>query len=62
LILRGSRDFASIEDYRRFVDMLVARRNKQRAAPVQAEQTHLKGLVARVRVWLSFPLPVDLVK
>ena len=47
LILRGSRDFASIEDYRRFVDMLVARRNKQRAAPVQAEQTHLKPLPQR---------------
>ena len=28
LILRGSRDFACVKDYRRFVDMLVARRNR----------------------------------
>ena len=36
LILRGSREFASIEDYRRCVDMLVARRNWQRADAIQA--------------------------
>ncbi|MFN4159477.1 MAG: hypothetical protein ACK4GO_13875 [Gemmobacter sp.] len=47
LILRGSRDFACIEDYRRFVDMLVARRNRQRATAVQAEQPHLKSLPQR---------------
>jgi hypothetical protein len=47
LILRGSRDFACAEDNRRFVDMLVARRNKQRFAAVQAEQTHLKPLPQR---------------
>lgn len=47
LILRGSRDFACIEDYRRFVDILVARRNKQRAAAVQAERAHLKPLPQR---------------
>ena len=47
LILRGSRDFACIEDYRRFVDMLVARRNKQRTDAVQAERTHLKPLPQR---------------
>lgn len=47
LILRGSRDFACIEDYRRFIDVLVARRNRQRAAAVQAEQKHLKPLPPR---------------
>ena len=47
LILRGSRDFACVEDYRRFVDMLVARRNKQRVAAVQAERMHLKPLPQR---------------
>lgn len=47
LILRGSCDFACVEDYRRFVDMLVARRNRQRAAAVQAERAHLKPLPQR---------------
>jgi hypothetical protein len=47
LILRGSRDFATIEDYRRFIDTLVARRNKQRVAAVQAERAHLKPLPQR---------------
>ncbi|MBV0913766.1 IS21 family transposase [Rhodobacteraceae bacterium ASV31] len=47
LILRGSRDFACIEDYRRFVDFLVARRNRQRAAAVQAERAHPKPLPPR---------------
>ena len=47
LILRGSRDFASIEDYRRFVDLAVARRNKQRAGAVQAERAHLQPLPQR---------------
>ena len=39
LILRGSRDFATIEDYRRFIDTLVARRNKQRVATLKAAST-----------------------
>ena len=47
LILRGNRDFASIADYRRFVDLLVARRNRQRADAVLAERGHLKPLPAR---------------
>lgn len=47
LILRGSRDFACVEDYRRFVDMLMARRNRQRATAVQAERAHLKPLPQR---------------
>ena len=47
LILRASRDFACIEDYRRFVDLAVARRNRQRADAVQAERAHLKPLPQR---------------
>lgn len=47
LILRGSRDFACVDDYRRFVDMLVARRNRQRANAVQAERAHLMPLPPR---------------
>ena len=47
LILRGNRDFASIADYRRFVELLVARRNRQRADAVLAERAHLKPLPAR---------------
>jgi hypothetical protein len=47
LILRGSRDFATIDDYRRFVDMAVARRNKQRTDAVQVERAHLRPLPQR---------------
>lgn len=47
LILRGSRDFVCVEDYRRFVDLAVARRNKLRADAVQAERAHLKPLPKR---------------
>jgi hypothetical protein len=37
LILRGSRDFASVADWRGFVDQLVARRNRRREAAVRIE-------------------------
>ena len=47
LILRGSHDFATIEEYRCFIDLTVARRNKQRGAAVQAERAHLKPLPQR---------------
>ena len=47
LILRGSHDFATIEEYRCFIDLTVARRNKQRVAAVQAERAHLKPLPQR---------------
>lgn len=47
LILRGNRDFASLADYRRFVNLLVARRNRQRADAVLAERAHLGVLPAR---------------
>lgn len=47
LILRGSSDFETVEDYRRFVDLLVARRNKRRADACGVERAHLKPLPQR---------------
>ena len=53
LILRGDRDFASLADYRTFVDQLVARRNRRREAAAlrplpQRRTTDFIELVARV--------------
>ena len=47
LILRGDRDFASLADYRTFVDQLVARRNRRREAAVRVEMAALRPLPAR---------------
>ena len=47
LILRGSRDFATLADYRHFVDQLVARRNRRREAGVRAEIAALRILPSR---------------
>ena len=47
LIQCCNRDFASIADYRRFVDLVVARRNRQRADAILAERGHLKPLPTR---------------
>ena len=47
LILRGDRDFASLAEYRRFVDQLVARRNRRREARVRAETAALRPLPPR---------------
>ena len=47
LILRGSRDFASLVEYRRFIDQLVARRNRRREARVRAETAALRPLPPR---------------
>jgi hypothetical protein len=47
LILRGSRDFAEIADWRRFVDELVARRNRRRDAAVRIEMATLRPLPVR---------------
>jgi hypothetical protein len=44
---RGSRDFASIEDYRRFVEGEVARQNRRRGALVDEERRVLKALPPR---------------
>ena len=47
LILRGSRDFASLADWRRFVDELVARRNRRRDGALRIEMAALSPLPAR---------------
>lgn len=47
LILRGSRDFAEIGEWRRFVDELVARRNRRREDAVRIEIAALGPLPAR---------------
>ena len=47
LILRGSRDFAELADWRRFIDELVARRNRRREAAVRTEMAALKPLPER---------------
>lgn len=47
LILRGSRDFVSADDYWGFIDLAVVRRNRQRADAIQAERAHLKPLPQR---------------
>ena len=47
LILRGSRDFAELADWRRFVDELVARRNRRRENAVRIEAAALRSLPAR---------------
>ena len=47
LILRGSRDFAELADWRRFVDELVARRNRRREAAVRTEMAALRPLPSR---------------
>ena len=43
-ILRGSRDFASVADWRGFVDQLVARRNRRRVASMRIETAALWSL------------------
>jgi hypothetical protein len=47
LILRGSRDFADLSDWRRFLDELVARRNRRREAALRIEMAALRPLPAR---------------
>jgi transposase InsO family protein len=47
LLLRGSRDFDTIEDYRRFVDELVGRRNARNRKRIDAERAVLRLLPAR---------------
>ena len=47
LLLRGSRDFATIADYRRFVDELIGRRNARNRKLIDAERAILRPLPAR---------------
>jgi len=47
LMLRGSRDFASRQDYMQFVEEIVARGNAHRQQRFAEEQTHLQKLPAQ---------------
>lgn len=47
LLLRGSRDFDSVADYRAFVDALVGRRNARNRKRIDAERTVLRPLPKR---------------
>jgi len=47
LLLRSSRDFDSLADYRAFVDEVVGRRNAARRKEIEVERSHLKPLPPR---------------
>jgi transposase InsO family protein len=47
LLLRGSRDFADLAAYRRFVDEVVGRRNARNRKSIEIERTALKPLPGR---------------
>ena len=47
LLLRGSRDFDTVADYRRFVDELVGRRNARNRKRIDAERAVLRPLPSR---------------
>jgi transposase InsO family protein len=47
LLLRGSRDFADLAAYRRFVDEVVGRRNARNRKRIEIERTALKPLPGR---------------
>jgi len=47
LLLRGSRDFTSLDAYRRFVDEIVGRRNARNAKRLDLERSALQSLPAR---------------
>ena len=47
LLLRGSRDFDTIADYRRFVDELIGRRNSRSRKRIDAERAVLRPLPPR---------------
>jgi transposase InsO family protein len=47
LLMRGSRDFTDLADYRRFVDEIVGRRNARHAKRIDAERAELQDLPNR---------------
>src|SRR6266851_5556948 len=47
LLLRGSRDFDTLDAYRRFIDEIVGRRNARNAKRLDLERPELKPLPAR---------------
>ena len=44
LLLRGSRDFESLDTYRRFIDELISRRNARHRGPIDIERERLLAL------------------
>lgn len=44
LLLRGSRDFSSLDDYRNFIATHIAKANARRSAAIKREQPHLRPL------------------
>src|SRR5260370_9234382 len=57
LLLRGSRDFRSREEYLQFMQALVGRRNARRALKFAEEQARLRALPARRLEALGRPPP-----
>lgn len=47
LLMRGTRDFEALADYRRFIDEIVGRINARNAKRIEIERAHLKPLPAR---------------
>jgi hypothetical protein len=47
LLMRGSRDFADLADYRGFIDTIVGRKNAQNRKAIAVEQAALKALPPR---------------
>jgi hypothetical protein len=47
LLLRGSRDFADLDAYRRFVDEVVGQANAHRRKALEIERTRLQSLPPR---------------
>lgn len=47
LLLRGSRDFADLPEYRRFIDEIVSRHNARHAKLIDAERAKLRALPDR---------------
>jgi hypothetical protein len=47
LLMRGSRDFADLADYRSFIDAIVGRKNAQNRKAIAVEQAALKALPPR---------------
>src|SRR5260370_29661079 len=47
LLLRGTRDFADLDAYRRFIDEIVGRRNARNGKPLDLERPALQSLPAR---------------
>jgi hypothetical protein len=60
LMLRGSRDFASLADYERFVEQVMTRRNQRRQARLQEELAVMKPLTAApLGLYQEYRLPVS---